>query len=489
MGNGLTGRSGHGFASGSHVSFRTRLGLLVAASVAVAVLAVSGVALWIARAEARSALDRKLDDRVAVLAASGGRLPERRAVQFFGRFVPPDVLVQIVAPNGVVVYKSDEVLPVSDVDLAVADGQARWHRSDVAAEGVRLRVLTVPVAPKGALMVASPLDEVDANVAGLRNALAVVAVIGVAGAGLLGFLVAGRAIRPVRRLTDAARNVAQTQDLDQPIELERDDELGELARSFNAMLGALALSRTQQHRLVTDAGHELRTPLTSIRTNIELLARAEQDAAASETAAESDDGSAGDVGALGAVERRQMLDDVQFELDQLTELVNELVELATDQRSQGEPASVDLAELATSAVDRHRRRTDTEFVTAFEPCEVVANAALVERAIGNLVDNAVKWSPPGEPIEVSVTADSTHAHVRVRDRGPGIDPTLRQAVFERFYRAPEARAQPGSGLGLSIVDYVARTHEGTAAVLDTDGPGTTVELRLPLAPAADAAPT
>ena len=467
------------------MSFRTRLGLLVAASVAVAVLAASGVALWIARAEARSALDRKLDDRVAVLVASGGRLPERRSVQFFGRFVPRDVLVQIVASNGAVVYASDEVLPVATADLAVANGRARRHRSDVSADGVRLRVLTVPVVPAGALMVASPLDEVDANVAGLRNALAVVAAIGVAGAGLLGFLVAGRAIRPVRRLTDAARNVAQTQDLDQPIELERDDELGELARSFNAMLEALALSRAQQHRLVTDAGHELRTPLTSIRTNIELLARSEQAATSTEVAAESDEASDGVVAALDSDERRQMLDDVQFELDQLTELVNELVELATDQRSQGEPEHVDLAELAASVVDRHRRRTETEFVTTFEPCETVVNAALVERAIGNLVDNAVKWSPPDEPIEISVAAVDREAHVRVRDRGPGIPTALRETVFERFYRAPEARSQPGSGLGLSIVDYVARSHNGSASVIDTDGPGTTVELRLPLAPEPD----
>lgn len=337
-------------------------------------------------------------------------------------------------------------------------------------------------------MVASPLDEVDANVAGLRNALAVVAAIGVAGAGLLGFLVAGRAIQPVRRLTDAARNVAQTQDLDQPIELERDDELGELAHSFNAMLEALALSRAQQHRLVTDAGHELRTPLTSIRTNIELLARAEQAAAQPATATASDAPVSDAVVALDSGERRQMLDDVQFELDQLTELVNELVELATDQRSQGEPERVDLAELAASVVDRHRRRTVTEFVTAFEPCEVVANAALVERAIGNLVDNAVKWSPPGEPIEISVAAADREAHVRVRDHGPGIPAALRQTVFERFYRTPEARAQPGSGLGLSIVDYVARSHNGSASVIDTDGLGTTVELRIPLSAEADSPP-
>ena len=476
------GRWGRGCASEFAVTLRTRLGLLVAISVAVPVLAVSGVALWIARDEARSALDRTLEDRVAVLIASGGRLPERRGVQFFGRFVPRDVLAQIVAPNGAVVYKSDEVLPVAPADIAVANGRARRHRTDVSADGVRLRVLTVPISPAGALMVASPLDEVDANVAGLRNALAVVAAIGVAGAGLLGFLVAGRAIRPVRRLTDAARNVAQTQDLDQPIELERDDELGELARSFNAMLEALALSRAQQHRLVADAGHELRTPLTSIRTNIELLVRAEPSAASAEAATQADAGGAGV--ALDSDERRQMLDDVQFELDQLTELVSELVELATDQRSQGEPERVDLAELAASVVDRHRRRTETAFVTDFVPCEVVVNAALVERAIGNLVDNAVKWSPPGEPIEISVAAAEREARVRVRDRGPGIPAALRETVFERFDRAPEARSQPGSGLGLSIVDYVARTHDGTAAVVDTEGPGTTVELRLLLAPEA-----
>ncbi len=475
------------------MTIRTRLGLLVAASAAVAVLAVSGVALWIARAEARSALDRKLDDRVAVLAASGGRLPERRGVQFFGRFVPRDVLVQIVTPNGAVLYASDEPLPVARGDIAVANGRDRRHRSDVSADGVRLRVLTVPVASVGALMVASPLDEVDENVEGLRNALAAVAAIGVGGAGLLGFLVAGRAIRPVRRLTDAARNVARTQDLDQPIEFERDDELGELAHSFNAMLEALAMSRAQQHRLITDAGHELRTPLTSIRTNIELLARAEQPPesghspqaghlpAAGPSGGDSGAASAGPAG-LNADDRRQMLDDVQFELDQLTELVNELVELATDRRSQGEPERVDLAGLAVSVVERHRRRTETVFVTAFEPCEVVVNAALIERAIGNLVDNAVKWSPPGDAIEISVAAVAREARVRVRDHGPGIPVALRETVFERFYRAPEARSQPGSGLGLSIVDYAARSHDGSVSVVDTDGGGTTVELRLPLAP-------
>ena len=464
------------------MSFRTRLGLLVAAAVAVTVVAVSAAALWAARIEARAALDGQLDNRIAPLIATRGRLPELSDIRFFGRFIPRDVLAQVVAPDGTVIYKSHEVLPVPSAVRELADGESRWqrHRYDIKVDGVRLRVLSVAMERGGALMVARPLNEVDENLAGLRNTLAAVAVVGVAGAGLLGFVVAGRAIRPVRRLTDAARKVARTQDLDQPIEPERDDELGELARSFNAMLEALAQSRDQQHRLVADAGHELRTPLTSIRTNIELLARAEQTAV--QPPPDDESGEPPDARSeLDPDERRQMLDDVLFELDQLTGLVAELIELATDQHSLGEPTVIDLPEVVAGVADRHRRRAGVEIVTSFTPCQVQANVALVERAVSNLVDNAVKWSPSGEPIEISVVRDVDQAIVRVADRGPGIDPGLRQLVFERFFRAPEARALPGSGLGLSIVDYAARTHGGSAAVVETDGPGTTVELRLPLA--------
>ncbi|WP_419947147.1 HAMP domain-containing sensor histidine kinase [Candidatus Poriferisodalis sp.] len=466
------------------MSFRTRLGLLVAASVAVAVLATSGAVLWIARNEARGALDEQIWDRVEFLRLGEDRLPEPIRFRPFGRNVTYDVMLQVIGPDGSVGYFSEQTLPVSRTDRAVAAGhRSRVHWDDLDADGIRLRAVTVPLGRRGALMVARPLTEVDASIHGLRNAMAVVAVAGVAGAGLLGFWVAGRAIRPMRRLTSAARNVAVTQDLDQPIEIERDDELGELAASFNAMLEALAVSRAQQHRLVTDAGHELRTPLTSIRTNIELLARADQPSPGGESDVPPESRPV-----LDPDERRQMLDDVLFELDQLTDLVAELIELATDQHSLGEPTVIDLPEIVSAVADRHRRRAGVEIVTSFAPCRVEASVALLERAVSNLVDNAVKWSPAGEPIEVSVVRDDNQAIVRVRDRGPGIDPGLRSLVFERFFRAPEARALPGSGLGLSIVDYVARTHGGTAAVVDTDGPGTTVELRLPLTPEADSPP-
>ncbi|MXY03662.1 MAG: HAMP domain-containing histidine kinase [Acidimicrobiales bacterium] len=470
------------------MSFRTRLGLLVAASVAVAVLATSGAVLWIARNEARAALDEQIWDRVEILQFGTERLPEPIRVRSLGRYITYDVMLQVIGPDGSVGYFSERTLPVSGTDRALAAGdRSRVHWADIDADGVRMRAVTVPLGRRGALMVARPLTEVDASIHGLRNAMAVVAVAGVAGAGLLGFWVASRAIRPVRRLTAAARSVAQTQDLDQPIEIERDDELGELAASFNAMLEALAVSRAQQHRLVTDAGHELRTPLTSIRTNIELLARAEHPPAPSLPEQEGE-GLPNSRPELGPDERRQMLDDVLFELDQLTDLMAELIELATDQRSLGEPTVIDLADVVAAVANRHRRRSGVEIVTTFTPCRVQANVALVERAISNLVDNAVKWSPSGEPIEISVVRDVDQAIVRVADRGPGIDPGLRQLVFERFFRAPEARALPGSGLGLSIVDYVAHTHGGSAAVVETDGPGTTVEFRLPLAPGPDSPP-
>lgn len=461
------------------MSLRTRLGLLVAASVAIAVLAVSAASLWVARQEARSALDAQLRERASTLLTTGGRLPERVGARAFGRFIPRDVLIQIVGPNGRVLYVSDDVLPVNAGDMLVAADETKTFWSDVEAGDVHLRMLTVSLPRAGALMVARPLSEVEENLEGLRNTLALVAAVGVAGAGLLGFVVAGRAIRPVRRLTAAARTVAQTQDLDHPIEPERDDELGELARSFNAMLEALALSRAQQQRLVTDAGHELRTPLTSIRTNIELLVRADSGQPSTgqpDTGQPNDGEPARGVRPLDADERRAMLDDVLFELDQLTELVAEMVELATDQRAQGEPVETDLSEIVEAVLDRHRRRSAAQFVTTLEPGLVTMNVPLVERAVSNLISNAVKWSPPDEPIEVTV-ADGV---VRVRDHGPGIDPAVRELVFERFYRAPEARSQPGSGLGLSIVDYVARTHDGSAAVVDTDGAGAAVELRLPI---------
>ena len=437
------------------MSLSTRIALIVAGSVAAAILTISGVTLFAARSQARRTLDGVLEDRAAQLEALD-RIPNRGVGERpFGRFVPDDVLVQRIDRRGDIIDANVDPIPVSPADIEVANRQRARHWADVVVDGSKLRVLTVADRNRQAVMLARPLTEIDENLARLRTVMAVVAILGVAGAGGFGFLVAGRAIRPVRRLTSAASAVAATHDFDHPIEVERDDELGELASSFNAMLEALDLSRQQQHRLVTDASHELRTPLTSLRTNVELMQRASN---------------------LDPSMRGQIMDDVLFELDELTALVSELVELATDRHEMEEPEETDFAMIVDAAVRRHRRRTNCEIVADLRPCRVSVVPALAERAASNLIDNAVKWSPAGGRIDVDVR----EGRLRVRDRGPGISPAEWETVFDRFYRGDTARAAPGSGLGLSIVRHVARTFDGDAAIVATEGAGTSVELWFPL---------
>jgi len=285
--------------------------------------------------------------------------------------------------------------------------------------------------------------------------------------------VAQRSLRPVAKLTAAAEHVAKTQELDARIDVRRTDEIGRLARSFNEMLDALQESRRQQHQLVTDASHELRTPLTSLRTNIEVLQRS--------------DGMPED-------ERRALLRDVTFELEELTKVVAELVELASDKRTDSrEFEDVRLDRLAAAVVERAARRSGLSITLDAQPTLVVGSYGLLERAAGNLVDNACKWSPAGGSIEVSV-ADGAF---RVCDHGPGIAAEDAPHVFDRFYRADAARSKPGSGLGLAIVKQIIEAHGGTAWVEAAAGGGTVAAFRLApvvmetvgeVAPARDAGP-
>ena len=223
------------------------------------------------------------------------------------------------------------------------------------------------------------------------------------------------------------------------------------------MLEALEQSRVQQQQLVRDAGHELRTPLTALRTNIELLARA---------------------GNLPDDQRRELLDAATFELRELSDLTAELVDLAADPEAVTEPAeTVRLDELVERVIERFRRRTGREITLAATPATVKVRVASVERAVGNLIDNARKWSPDGGVIDITVDG----ANVRVEDRGPGIDAVDKERVFDRFYRAPAARTKPGSGLGLAIVKKVVEEHGGSVFVTDRSGGGTTVGFSLPVA--------
>jgi two-component system sensor histidine kinase MprB len=445
------------------VSLRVRLTLAAAAAVAIAVMIVAAVSYV--------TVERKLVDEVdRALLAQSRFAGSQTFVGPRGPGVPPDAsggpfketrIGQVIYADGAVYGFQDDALPIDATDRAIARGRpggdTRQFR-DVTVDGTSMRMLTRSIQPGIAVQVAQPRTEVDHTLSTLRWILLLVAGIGIAVAAGLGTLVARAALRPVAKLTDAAEHVAETQDLSAEIEVDSRDEIGRLATSFNAMLAALSASRQQQRQLVADASHELRTPLTSLRTNIEVLSL-------QHTMPDED--------------RRQLLTDVITQLEELTVLVGDLVELARD---DGMPqpevsTSVRLDELVERAVRRarlHRPGLRIE-TTALEPGVVEAQPALLERAVANVIDNACKWSPPGGTVEVALEGDT----ITVRDHGPGIDPADLPHIFDRFYRAPSARSLPGSGLGLAIVRHAAEAHGGTVLAEPAPGGGTRIRLRLP----------
>jgi two-component system sensor histidine kinase MprB len=263
------------------------------------------------------------------------------------------------------------------------------------------------------------------------------------------------AAKPVAQLTATAEHVASTRDLSQRIDAQGEDEVSRLARAFNTMLEALQRSQLAQRQLVADASHELRTPLTSLRTNMQVMARG---------------------GPPDEADRTRLRNDLVGQLEELTELVGDLVELAREEEPQPAHAEVvNFGELVEEAVERAQRHAPgIRFEPELEPSLVYGVAARLDRAVANLLDNAAKWSPPGAPVEVRLRG----GELTVRDHGPGIAPGDRALVFERFYRAPEARSCPGSGLGLAIVRQVAESHGGTVTAEAADGGGALLRLHL-----------
>lgn len=444
------------------MSFRARIAVAAALAVALAVVAASALVYVIAREELRAPVERALERRAAEIALrplvvftapSGTQYLAVRP-----EFGEARGYVQLVREDGSVVLppRQETRLPVGEDVLALARGAAEgpsW--SDVHAGGVHLRVLAFAYGPGSAVQVARPLEEVDASLERLGLFLVAIAAGGVAAAALLGLVVAGAALAPVRRLTRAAERVTETRNLAERIEVAGRDELSRLAASFNTMLEALEESTRAQRQLVADASHELRTPLTSLRTNIEVLA--------------SDR-------VLPAAERSRLLADVVEELEEMTTLISELIELARAEQQALEPEEVRLDLVAEDAIERARRgRPGIAFELFSEESTVMGVADALERAIGNLLDNAAKWSPEGGTVEVTV-ADGT---VTVRDHGPGIADEDLPYVFDRFYRAPSARGMPGSGLGLAIVRQVAEAHGGSVSAERAEGGGTRMRLRLP----------
>ncbi len=448
------------------MSLRSRLTLAVALLVAAAIGVTGWVLVLSAEDELYDEVDAFLRDRVERLAPFdilGERDPRGRGRPEFGRdrFSEDDAVTQVITAQGVVLGLGPTLIPVSATDLDIAAGGAAPRIRTVGIDGTDHRVITAPLGRReAAVMVARDLTEVEAALAGFTRRTVVVGVVGTAAAALVGWLLASGLANPLERLTGAAEHVARTQDLTATIEAGGDDEAGRLAASFNTMLEALDTSRRQQQRLVMDASHELRTPLTSLRTNIDLLHRA---------------------GTLDEATRAEVLADVRQELEELSTLVGELVELSTSSRRPDEPVSaVSLAGLADAVAERARRRfgREVEVVVAHEST-VLGRPAMLERAIWNLVDNAVKFSPEESGVTIHVDGEQ----VTVRDRGPGIAAEDRPLVFDRFYRADATRTAPGSGLGLAIVADIVRAHGGDVVVRrpDDEGDGAVVGFTLPSA--------
>jgi two-component system sensor histidine kinase MprB len=344
-------------------------------------------------------------------------------------------------------------VPLFGRDESVASGLSPPYFRDVRFAGAAMRLYTMrlPSSSGGLVRTARPLTEANATIARVRWLLFGLTLGGALAAGLLGRLAANAVLRPVRALAGAVREVSATRDLNQRIPVSGRDELASLAADFNAMLAALDESQQAQQQLIADTSHELRTPLTAHRANIELLARPDL-----------------------PVERRQrVLGAAVRTIEELSNLVGDLIQAARDGRSVDAREPLALDELVAAAVERARHRApELRFERRLEPSRFVGARSRLERAVDNVLDNAIKWSPPGGTVEIRLV----DGRLTVRDHGPGIAEADLPHVFDRFYRAAAARALPGSGLGLAIVKQTVDDHGGSVTVANADGGGVLVTL-------------
>jgi two-component system, OmpR family, sensor histidine kinase MprB len=366
--------------------------------------------------------------------------------------------VRVLAADGSIVASSF----AHDVDvdagaLAVVGYLGVIHRSTIGVDGENLRVHTIGLR-NGGVQVARSLDEVESVLEDLRRrTLLLVAAVSVAAA-LVGWLIAGTVAAPVSRLTRAAEEVGSSGRLDVDVPGTGADEVGRLGAAFRNMLGALAVSRAEQQRLVQDAGHELRTPLTSLKTNLSVLRRHPE---------------------MSSDMRDGVLDDLDSEVTELTDLVNELVAVASGELGEQPAERIELAALARDVAERvGRRRSRNVVVDVRNRSSVDAPRAALDRAVTNLVDNACKFDQSGGPIDVVVDGGS----LTVFDRGPGIPPGEETRIFDRFHRSEAARSMPGSGLGLSIVRDVITNAGGTVSGTARPGGGAAIGFTLPVSP-------
>ena len=370
-------------------------------------------------------------------------------------------------------------------DVAVFSGGIASFARDVEYDGTAYRIYTTRVGYNGApaapgkpqhteyylVRVARKLSEEEAPLHRLAVLMITLACSGALVAMAAMALLTGRILRPARRLTTAVERVTATGDLTTDLGIGRGghgrDELTRLAVSFGAMMRALDDSLQAQRRLVADASHELRTPLTSLTINLDLLE---------------------EVSVGPDPLTPELVRDARTQAHELRTLVNDLIDLARYNSVEAHTEDTRLDLLTQQAVKRTQdlataRTRGIGFELRLEPCLVLVDPDAVHRAIANLLDNAVKWSPNDATIRVALRRTSDrHAELDVQDQGPGIPPADLPYIFDRFYRSPASRAMPGSGLGLAIVRQIAEQHRGTVTARACPS-GTHILLRLPVSEA------
>jgi two-component system sensor histidine kinase MprB len=448
------------------MTFSVRVALITAAAVAIAAIGAAILMYLVVANQFLDQIDNSLEDAARIARQSGPLLgsPVRPGEQRpFGRDAGrmggrADVFAQSIDANGNILHadlnQPDRALVTTTARSVAASGHGDAWFDTTAGDGTHVRVYVVALGSNAALEVARSIDEIDEALAKTRFRLGLVAFGGVLLAAALGAAVARAALTPVRRLTNIVEEVSRTRDLSQRVSTSSNDELGRLAASFNVMLGELEMSLRQQRQLVADASHELRTPLTSLRTNLELLERGQP---------------------ADPAERQQVIGELVGQMERLSTLVSDLIDLARDEKTQLVVEDVRLDELTTDAIAEMRLRyPNVRFEVTAAPSTVRGVRSRILRAITNLLDNAGKWSPAGGLVEVAVRGPE----ITVRDHGPGIAPEDEAHVFDRFWRAPTARSLPGSGLGLAIVKDVADTHGGRVTLERPADGGASFRLRL-----------
>lgn len=451
------------------MSLRLRITLLVVAVVTVVVVVVGERTYTAAETELVEEVDLELVNRArGLLSARGpggafglGSIDEvdRPAARGPGSrlfdAIERDVWARVVAADGTVLR---DFGPAFEASVELGDFPQEGDPpvlGDAEIGTTRGRVVTVPVGTLGFVQIARPLAEIDQSLDDLVNRILLIGLLAVLGAGGVAWFVAGSTVEPIRRLTAASEQVARTGEFDHPVDGAGGAEVGRLAASFNSMLAALSASRRQQHRLVMDASHELRTPLTSMQTNIDVL-RGRAD--------------------LDPQMRAAIVDDIHAEIGELSALVAELVELATDVREDELVAPVELATIAASIAERASRRGTHDVVLDVRRSTLIDGRPIaLARAVRNLVENAMKFAPEGTRVRVEIDG----GRLLVHDQGPGVAEPDREVIFDRFHRSEATKSLPGSGLGLAIVRQVAEAHGGSVVAAASPDGGAAVGFTIP----------